>query len=65
MHRRAESRAGDTGSFIQHKATGRNIKLHKKGNVFKDLEPSEENTAEDQDNAKVLGELGFARQEDD
>lgn len=56
---------GDDDSSILHKATGRNIKLHKKGcdcvMRMKILAPHEAMLA---NNALVLGELGFTREEE-
>lgn len=59
----------DEDSYIQHKATGRKIRLHKKNNVFvmrmqivpPDVATNKNNT---KDNAQVLGKLGVTRQED-
>lgn len=58
----------DENAYIMHKATGRRVKLHKKGNAFvmkmQLLPPGDESTQQSaKENRKLLGALGFNRQE--
>lgn len=59
----------DDKAYIQHETTGRKIQLHKKGNVFvmgmTIMPPTGEGANDGRDNARVLGDGGFTRQEED
>lgn len=61
----------DDNHYSQHKASGRKVPRYKKADVFvmpvRLLPPTVENQKAEEKNAKkaaVLGELGFAQQED-
>lgn len=58
----------DDNSCILHKTTCRSVKLLKKGNVFvmrmPIMPPDGNRSNHTKENGRVLGELGFTRQED-